>query len=157
MMEFVSGGGTFGLTVYQMLAGVITAGLTWLAVKLGSLIKSKIRNELLGGMLARLNGSVFEAVKAVNEKMRDLIGKSKDPASLGGVKITKDEAKMLQMAALDHVKSYWGPKGLKELGHILGFGGPMGLGTDAVGLDKMITNKIESAVNEVKAVARNPR
>lgn len=155
--EVVSTGVEWGLTVYQMLASVITAGLAWVGVKVSALIKNKIKNEMVGGMLARLNDSAFEAVKAVNEQMKDLIGKAKDPASPGGVKITIDEAAKLREAALEHVKSYWGPKGLKELAYVLGFGSMLGFKTDSEGLEKMIGNKIEAAVNEVKATAANPQ
>ena len=110
--EVVSSGVELGLTIYEMLAGVITAGVTWLGVKLSSLIKSKVKNQLVGGMLARLNDSAFEAVKAVNEQMKVLITKSKDPASPGGVKITQDEASILKKAALDHVRFRSSPSDL---------------------------------------------
>jgi hypothetical protein len=146
-----------GLTLYEMLIPILVAGLLWVKAHLANWIRSKTKNETLAGIMVRLNESVFESVKAVNEQMKDLIGKAKDPASPGGVKITEAEAKQLKDAALGHVKAYWGKKGMKEMAKVLGFGGFFGLGSDSSGLDKLIANKIEAAVNDVKKDARNPK
>lgn len=149
--ETISEGAQLGLTVYELALPVVLAALGWLSTRLALWLKAKTKNEVLAGILIRLNQSVFEGVKFVNEGMVDLIGKAKDPASPGGVAITKEEAKQLKAAALDYVKSYWGAKGIKEMGKVLGFGG------DPIGLEKMLTNKIGAAVNDVKRVARNPK
>lgn len=154
--ENLSSGWQLGLTLYEILIPILVAGLMWLKVRIIGWIKAKTKNETLAGILSRLNESVFEAVKMVNEQMKDLIGKAKDPASPGGTQITLEEAAKLRKAALDYVKAYWGEKGLKELAHVLGFGGVLGMGTDEKGLERLIANKIEAAVHDVKAEARNP-
>lgn len=147
----VSDAAQLGLSIYEMLLPVLLAGLTWLGAHLSAWIKSKTKNEALAGILVRLNQSVFDGVKAVNQNMANLLGEAKAPGSPGGAKITEAEAAKLKAAALDHVKSYWGAKGLGEMAKVLGFGG------DMAGLDKMLSNKIEAAVGDVKAKALDPK
>lgn len=146
----VDGAVKMGLGIYEMMAPLITAALGWVAVKLGNLIRAKTKNEYLASTLARLNDSVFDAVKSVNQQSKRMLEEARDPASPGGEKITKEEADMLKNAAMEHVKSYWGKKGMKELGKVLGFGGLLGFGKDEAGVEKLISDKIEAAVHDVK-------
>jgi len=155
--EAVSSGAQVGLTVYEMAAGVIAAGLTWLMGWIGKKIASGVKNDYVSGMLVRLDDSVFEAVIAVNQTMKTMIGKARDPGSPGGTSITVAEADLLKEAAWSHVKSYWGSKGIKKIAAIAGFGGAFGIGKpDAAGFESMVKNKIEAAVGTVK-VSANPK
>lgn len=156
--EAVSSGADLGLKIFEMLIPVILAGLGWITKKVADLINAKAKNEYLRGTMTRLNESVFDAVKAVNQRSAVLLAEFRDEDSDGGEKITKKEAEMLKQAALDHVKAYWGKKGLKEMGKVLGFGGFLGLfGKDEAGMEKMISDKIEAAVHDVKAAKANPK
>lgn len=141
-----------GLTIYEALAPLLMAAIGWVSVKLANFIKAKTKNEMMAGVLIRLNESVTDAVKAVNQQMVEIIGRAKDPNSPGGKKITTDEALKLHDAAKAFVRSYWGEKGLKELAYVLGFGSLFGK-IDEQGLNNMLTTKIEAAVNEEK---KNP-
>jgi len=148
----VDKGVQIGLTIYEFVIPIIAAAIVWISLKLSAWIKAKTKNELAAGMLIRLNASVTEAVTAVNQRMKDLIGKARSPGSPGGVTITKEEAGVLKNEALAHVKSYWGAKGINELASVLGFGGLFGVKQGGKeGLEKMITNKIEAAVGAEKA------
>ncbi len=44
-----------GLTALQIVSPILIAALTWAAAKLAGYIKSKVNNEYLRGVLARLN------------------------------------------------------------------------------------------------------
>lgn len=145
--EAVSKGAEIGWTIYEMLAPILAAALTWVSAKLAGWIRAKTKNELAAGMLVRLQDSVVDAVKAVNQQTVELLGRAKHPHSPGGVKLTKTEANQLKKAAMEHVRAYWGEKGFKELMKVLGLGGVQQL-------DKVIATKIEAAVNDNKERAR---
>ncbi len=131
-----------GLNLFEMLSPLILALLGWLGMKLSTLIRTKIKNEMIGGMLARLNDSVFTAVKSVEQTMVRQLKAAKDPESPGGTQITKEEGEQVKSAALAEIKSYWGPRGLSELGSVLGL--------ESGGLDKLLESKVEAAVHDTK-------
>ena len=76
--------------------------------------------------------------------MREIKG-AKKAESPGGSKITKAEGERVKKAAVDQLKSYWGAKGLTELGRILG------LSSDGVG--RLLESKVEAAVHDIKKEA----
>ena len=57
--------GSIGLKVLEILSPVLLAALTWAAAKLAQLIRAKVQNEYLKGVLVRLDDAVFTAVKDV--------------------------------------------------------------------------------------------
>jgi len=138
----ISKGAETALTMWEILAPILTAAVGWGAVKLSNLIAAKTKNERVGGMLARLVGTVKTAVVSVNETAKAEIAAAKDPKSPGGAKITKGEAEQLKKACLDKIKSYWGAKGLSEAARVLGF--------DGGGLESFLGDEIEKAVAETK-------
>lgn len=127
----------FGFTMLEVLAPILVAGLTWLSAKLAQLIKAKVKNEYLRGVLVRLDEAVFTAVKELQQTVVDAI---KEATADG--KITEAEKQRIKQAAIDNVKSHLGPKGLEELGHILG------LGSGSV--DGLIASKVEAAVHDIR-------
>jgi len=125
-------------TIYEILSPVITALLGWVSVQIANYIKAKTKNQLAAGMLARLNDSIFTAVRAANEVTKKELMKARDPDSDGGIAITEEEAKHLKSVALESVKAYWGSKGLYEAAKVLGL-------KDG-DLSKFVSDKIEDAV-----------
>jgi hypothetical protein len=132
-----------GLQLLTLLSPVILAGLGWVSSKLAKWIGEKTKNEMVAGMLIRLNETVFTAVKEVQQVYVAAIKEAKKDG-----KLTDEEKAHAKQVALDKIKEYWGKKGLAQAAKVIGL--------DESGIVKMIEGKIESAVHDVKATA-NPQ
>src|SRR5690606_3248430 len=106
--------GSIGLKVLEILSPVLLAAITWAAAKLAQLIRAKVGNEYLKGVLVRLDDAVFTAVKDLQQSVVEEI----KLASADG-KITDEEKRRIKDKALATVKSHIGAKGLAELAKIL--------------------------------------
>lgn len=124
-------------SIIELLSPIFLAGIGWIGKLGGDWIKAKTKNELVGGALQRLSISVIDAVKFLNQTLVNEIKKAK----ADGV-ITPEERILIKQACVDAVKSYFGPKGLAELAKILGL--------SEIGVEKLIGDKIEAAVADVK-------
>lgn len=131
-----------GWELYEVLSPVLLALLGWLGKLLANYLKTKTKNELLRGMAERTDDFVYTAVQSVDQTLKKEIRKAKSPRSKGGVKITKEEAKMLKQAAMEQIKSYWGVKGMSELGKVLGL--------DNTSLGSYLESKVEATIAEGK-------
>ncbi len=147
-LEPVSQGVETALTIWEILAPILTAAFVWVCGKLGSWVSAVAKNERVGGMLARLVATIQTAVVSVNETAKAEIVKAKKPDSPGGTKITKAEAEQLKSACLDKIKAYWGEKGLAAAANVLGF--------DDKGIEAFIDDEIERAVADEKRPPENP-
>ncbi len=132
--------GNIGLKVLEILSPVLLAALTWAAAKLAQLIRAKVQNEYLKGVLVRLDDAVFTAVKDMQQTVVEQI----KAASADG-KITDDEKKQIKEKALAAVKSHLGTKGLAEAAAILGLGGSA--------LEGLLSSKVEAAVHDLRRTA----
>lgn len=128
------------LVTLQLLSPVLLAGLTWLVARAAALIRARVQNEFLRGVLVRLDDAVFTAVKDLQQTVVDEI----KAASADG-KISAAERQRIKVAAVTNVKSHLGPKGVVELGRILGLG--------AGALDGLMGSKVEAAVHDIRAAA----
>lgn len=135
--------------LYAALATPIGLLLTWLGKLVGDLLKTKIKSELLSGMVSRFWDSIFATVRATNQRMPEIIGRARDPNSPGGTKITKEEAEKLEADAWQGFKDYWGPKGLKELTKVMGWDQPGQL-------ENMFGNGVKTALDRLKDRSGNP-
>jgi hypothetical protein len=129
--------GSIGLKVFEILSPILLAALTWAAAKLAQLIRAKVQNEYLKGVLVRLDDAVFTAVKDIEQSVVEQIKE----ASADG-KITDDEKKRIKEKALASVKSHLGTKGLAEVARILGL--------DGGALDGLLSSKVEAAVHDLR-------
>lgn len=136
-----------GLNILEILSPAILALLAWLGVKLAGWLRAKTKNELVGGMLARLTESVFTLVREAEQTAVAAIKAGKDPSSPGGTKLTKAEAEKVKADVIAKLKELWGMKGLKEIGKVLGW-------TEA-SVTSFLEAKVEEAVLADKVVA-NP-
>lgn len=127
--------------VYELLSPVMLLLLAYLAKKISDFLTAKVKNELLSGMLTRLNDTVFTYVREAEQTLVAELKAAKDPASEGGTALTKAEGENIKNKVLAKVKEALGPRGLSDLGKILG------LTTE--GVEGTIAAKIEAAVNEV--------
>ncbi len=132
--------GNIGLKVLEILSPVLLAALTWAAAKLAQLIRAKVQNEYLKGVLVRLDDAVFTAVKDMQQTVVEQI----KAASADG-KITDDEKKQIKEKALAAVKSHLGTKGLAEAAAILGLGGSA--------FEGLLSSKVEAAVHDLRRTA----
>jgi hypothetical protein len=89
--------------VLLAMSPLLIAAVSWLAVKLGNLIKSKTDNALLSSGLLRLNHAVFLIVKELMQTVAEDLKK----ANADG-KLTDTEKKQIKDAALAKLKSYIG-------------------------------------------------
>ena len=144
----VGGKVSMGLSVFEMLAPVITALLGWLALRLNGWLKTKIKNETLAGMLARTNDQVWSLVKEANQTAVAGLKAAHDPASPGGVKVLESELKKIKADVVSNFKKLWGAAGLAELGKVLGL--------DETTLDKWIGSRVEAAVHDLKRDPQQP-
>lgn len=138
------------LNLYYLLGTVITGLLGWVSVKLNAWLKAKTKNELVGGIVARLSDSVFTAVKTVHQTARREIERAKDPASPGGAAITPQEAEVLRGAVWSKLKlEYGGMEGLSKLLGVIGL-------TDADAVKGWVDNRIEAAVHDTRPPLPSP-
>ena len=115
------------------LLGTAIAGLfTWGMLKLRQLVSAKVSNEILKGILTRLNDAVETAVKSVAQAYVDPMKKSND---FGPEAQTVAKAK-----AIEAVKSYMGQKGLNELTKVMGWNA----------VDENLDAKVEAKVADLK-------
>jgi hypothetical protein len=135
--------GSIGLEVLKVLSPILLAALTAASAKLAQLIRAKVQNEYLKGLLIRLDDAVLTTVKDLEQSMVEQI----KAASADG-KITDDEKKQIRDAALTAVKSNLGTKGRAEVAKILGLQGG--------GMDGLLSSKIEAAVHDLHRTAAIP-
>lgn len=146
-MEPASGTQEAFWTAYDILAPALMVAMGYATVWLTGVIRQRIRNDVVAGLLSRLTVSVATAVKAVNQQQREILGHTRSNDSPGGRKLTKQEAALLKGTAIAHVKEYWGPKGLKELARIL-VGGERDPGKASSQLHRTIGTMVEAAVHD---------
>lgn len=109
-------------------------GMTLLAYgvsKLNELIKAKVSNETMKGILVRLDDAALNAVKSVHQAF---VSGLKDKDSF-----TDEDKKTAKAMAVDAMKAYLGKKGLEEAMKVLGFD------------DKKAEDKVEAALVDMKA------
>ena len=129
--------GSIGLKVLEILSPLLLAALTWAAAKLAQLIRAKVQNEYLKGVLVRVDDAVFTAVKDLQQTVVEQI----KAASADG-KITDDEKKQIKEKALGAIRSHLGTKGLTEAANVLGLGGGA--------LEGLLSSKVEAAVHDLR-------
>ncbi len=124
------------LLVKGVLLPIVGLAITAASLYLPVWIKSKVKNESVGGVLERLTALAFTVVSEVQQTVVSGLGD----------KATKEELLKARDLALANLKTHLGPKGIKELMSVLGI-----KTSDAV--DKMLITFIESAVHNLKAAA----
>lgn len=129
------------LMALQVVAPVLMAALAWAAAKLAALVRAKVANEYLRGLLVRLDDAVLTAVKDLQQTV---VAEVKAASADG--KIDDVERERIKSAALANVKSYLGPKGLAVLAELLG------LSEDT--LERYLGSRIEAAVHDLRVVDR---
>lgn len=143
----ISGGADTMLTFYASIAGLLAMGLAWIGKHLSDWLKTRTKNEAVGGALSRFSDSLFSAVKAVNQTLKIEIDKAKRADSPGGSAITKEEAARLKTAVFDALKAEYG--GMAGIAKFLGV---LGLG-DSSAVESWVGNRIEAAVHDTKGNA----
>lgn len=128
--------------IWELLAVALVPGIAWVFAKLGTWLKSKIKNETLANMMARFTEAIGNLVMEAEQTSVAAIKAAKDLNSPGGTKLTKEEAKQIKNEVLQKFKDLWGPKGLDILAKILGF--------DSEGVEDFISSKIEALVSKEK-------
>jgi len=135
--------GSFGLEILKILSPVLLAALTAATTKFAELIRARIQNEYLRGLLLRLDDAVLTAVKNLEQSTVEQI----KVASADG-KITDAEKQQIRAAALAAVKSNLGAKGRAEVVRILGLADE--------GMDGLLSSKIEAAVHDMRRSEPTP-
>lgn len=137
-------------TVYTIFGSAVLGGLGWLAQRVVKLINTKIANEILRGVLARLTTSVYDAVAMVNQTVKPEILAAKDPNGPGGTKFTQFEREQMLDKVWDALTAeYGGWDGIVKLV------GKIGVGTRQAAHQK-ISTMIESAVRGQKQERPRP-
>lgn len=133
-MDFIT---VFSFIIFMVLVPFAAMGVHWLGSRAGELIQARVDNEALRGVLLRLNDAVVTAVKDLEQTVVDEI---KTAAEDG--RISREERRRIKEKAVRHVKSYLGPKGLKELGSVLGLWD--------LAIEDFIGSKVEAAVLDLR-------
>jgi len=132
--------GNIGLEVVKILSPVLLAALTAVTAKFAQLIRARVHNEYLQGLLLRLDDAVVTAVKDLQQTTVERI----KAASADG-KISDEEKQQIRAAALAAVKSHLGANGRAEVAKLLGLQGE--------GMDGLVSAKIEAAVHDLHRAA----
>ena len=127
-----------GFELYEIVSPIVVLVIGVVASFLTKLLHTKIKNETLAGIMARLNATVWDEVAAAEQVFVKGIKAARDADSDGGVEITEKEGLKIRADVMARIKENMGPKGLAKLGTILGL--------DGDGVAKMIESKIEAAV-----------
>lgn len=143
----LSQGAQVALTALQVLGAALVALFGWVSYHFSTWIKVKTKNELLGGMLARTTELVFTIVREAEQTMVYELRKARDPNSKGGAVITQSEGKQVKEAVMSKIKEIWGPKGIEELGKVLGL--------TPGGVNQFLSAKVEEAC--LAENARSPK
>lgn len=133
-MDFIT---VFSFIIFMVLVPFAAMGVHWLGSRAGELIQAKVDNEALRGVLLRLNDAV---VTAVHDLEQTVVNEVKAAAEDG--RISREERRRIKEKAVRHVKSYLGPKGLKELGSVLGLWD--------LAVEDFIGSKVEAAVLDLR-------
>ena len=137
-----------GLTIAQYLLPVLLAALGYATTRLAAWLNAKTKNQGVMAMLARLTEGAYVVVRSVEQKTVAAIKAGRDPSSPGGVKLTPEEIKIVEDAALAALKEYWGVAGLDELGKVLGL--------DAGAVTNLLKGHIEAAVHDLPKATVDP-
>jgi hypothetical protein len=142
----LAAGAQAALTALYVLASALSALLGWVSYHVALWIKSRTRNELVGGVLSRTVELVFTLVREAEQTAVYELRKARDPKSPGGASITQSEGKQIKEAVISKLKELYGPKGLEELGKVLGL--------TPGGVSQFLNAKVEEAC--LAENARNP-
>lgn len=137
-MDEVSTGTSIGLMALQVVGPIVVSLIGWGVAELARLIRARVKNEAVAGILVRLTDSVHTSVKSLNQT---LVTSMRDAREDG--KLTRGDVVMLKKSVLREVKSYWGERGWKELQSVLGI--------NSMEAESVIASKVEAAVSDLKA------
>ena len=133
-MEFVT---VFSFIIFMVLVPFAAAGVHWLGSRAGDLIRAKVDNEALRGVLLRLNDAVITAVKDLEQTLVDEVKLAAEDG-----RISREERRRIKDKAVRQVKSYLGRTGLKELKDVLGLWD--------LAVEDFIGSKVEAAVLDLR-------
>ena len=103
------------LLLTPLVLAAVSAAACWLAWYL----RRRTRNEALRELLDRLDESVTDSVKSVNQQAYELLGRPKRVDNPNVRRLTHQESTILRNAAVKSVTAYWGLHGLRELARAL--------------------------------------
>lgn len=130
--------------LFEVISVVVTSVvlplLGWGARKLGQFLDAKIENEYVSNAQSRLWDALSTAVTAVG---KEFVEQAKDTNADG--KLSKAEAAHAKNMAVAKLKTYLGPKGLKELAFVLGAEGLV---------DEFLADKVEAEVQASKSLEK---
>jgi hypothetical protein len=126
-----------GFEVLCALSPLLLTLLTYGAARLNAWLNLRIKSEAVADALGRLNQTVLDAVKELDQL---LVEEYKKRATDG--KLTKGEVDELRDLAIENVKSYIGMKGVAELLKILGL--------TPKELDSRIGGRVDATVYELR-------
>jgi hypothetical protein len=121
----------------QIVAPLGLAALTWVATKVAALIKARVDNEYLRGVLLRLDDAVFAAVREVHQVAVEGIKSANSDGRL-----TPNEKAQVKAHAIATIKSHLGLRGIKEIARVLGI--------NAGSIDGLLSTRVEAAVHDLK-------
>lgn len=139
-MDFIN---AFSFIIFMALVPFAVMGVVWLGGRAGDLIKAKVDNEALRGVLLRLDDAVVTAVKDLEQTVVDEV-----KAAAEDGRISREDRRRIKEKAVRQVKSYLGPKGLKEMGSVLGLWD--------LAVEDFIGSKVEAVVHDLRRVAAEP-
>jgi hypothetical protein len=129
---------TLGVVALKLLSPVILALIGWIGVHLAALIRTRVKNETIQGLLMRLDNAAVNAVKEVEQAFISNLQQG-SPA---------DFARARDMA-LATIKAHFGSQGLQDLEKALQLDGP-----EAV--EKLLNSVLEARVHDLKAQNSTP-
>ena len=140
------------LSIIEQIGLALVAILVWLLTLGTAFVVRKIKHDYARAVVGRLSSL---ARLVVRELWQTTIEAAKASSENG--KLDKETAAQAKTAALAKLKSYLGPRGLKALAWVAGFGGDESLDEYLGGaIEAAITEEKKSAVSTVTNIAVSP-
>lgn len=122
----------FGIVALKVILPLLGGVLTWAGVHLQALIKTRVKNERVQGVLSRLETVTEASVKEVEQTFLSEL-RTVTPADLEKAKAT----------AIAKIRSHIGPRGVEELKTVMGY-------DDHSDVDRLIVTTLEATVHDLK-------
>jgi hypothetical protein len=134
----------FIVRVTELLGALVLGGIGYLLKKTIDFVSSKSNSAWVRGVLGRVDGLAMRIVREIYQKEIEALKEAREDG-----KLTDEEKERFKTIAMDTLKEYVGPKGIKELTALLGASGK---------IDKFLSSTIEAtiATEKTRPQAGNP-
>jgi hypothetical protein len=129
--------------LFPLVVTIFGLGVAWLGKTLNAWLVAKVKSERLQLVLRRLGEVISTVVLELQQTEVALLKTAVGESSPGGRKITSAEGAVLLKTALDKIRTYLGPEGLKLLKFVLGL-------ANETTVNDFLVSRIEATIQTTK-------